>query len=203
MFELNVLDDKKNSWCAPGDYTGKAFVKIRELNRNHQDTSNLSYADVEHFLRFVDKYVSRAVGNNTYARWKKSHQTNALLDKISASDIAYTILVYENSKDVWEEELIIKDRAKTDEERKNAEQHHNPRYHDGRGKRLKRDRDGWTEMGRKYYKELLTTFQDLKSSEFWNESLQGYWNKYHIRNHGDYKEKEPDIDEDSDDDEED
>jgi hypothetical protein len=58
VFELNVLDDKKNSWCAPGDSTGKVFVKIRELNRNHQDTSDLSYADAEHFLRFVDKYVS-------------------------------------------------------------------------------------------------------------------------------------------------
>ncbi len=124
------------------------------------------------------------MGNNTYARWKKSHQTKTLLDKISESDIAYTILVFENSKEVWEEELSIKARVKTDEERKHAEQHHNPRYHETRGKRLKRYGDGCTEEGRKYYKELLTTFQDLKSSEFWNESLQGYWNEYQIRNWG-------------------
>jgi hypothetical protein len=39
--------------------------------------------------------------------------------------------VYENSKEVWEEEMIIKARAKTDEERKNAELRHNPRYHEG------------------------------------------------------------------------
>ena len=53
----------------------------------------------------------------------------------------------------------------------------------------------------------MTTFQDLKSSEFWNESLQGYWNDYQMRNYGktgfDYNNKESDIDEDSDDDEED
>ena len=61
------------------------------------------------------------------------HQTKTLLDKISASDIAYTFLVYENSREVWEEELLIKACAKTDEERKNAEQRHNPRYHKGRG----------------------------------------------------------------------
>jgi len=58
-----------------------------------------------------------------------------------------------------------------------------------------------------YYKELLTTFQDLKSSEFWNESFQGYWNDYQMRNYGktsvDYNNQESDIDEDSDDDEED
>ncbi len=64
-----------------------------------------------------------------------------------------------------------------------------------------------TEEGRKYYKELLTTFQDLNSNEFWNESLQGYWNEYRIRNYGktrvDSNNKESDIDEESDDDEED
>ena len=120
MFGLNVLDDKKKSWCAPGDCTGKVFVKIRELNSDPQDTSDLTYDDTEDFLRFLDKYVSRAVGNHTFARWKKSHQTKTLLDKISASDIAYTILVYENSREVWEEELLIKACAKTDEERKNA-----------------------------------------------------------------------------------
>jgi hypothetical protein len=79
------------------------------------------------------------------------HQTKTLLDKISASDIAYTFLVYENSREVWEEELLIKTRAKTDEERKNARQRRNPRYHKGRGKSLKRYGDGWTEEGRKYY----------------------------------------------------
>jgi len=93
VFELNVLDDKKNSWCAPSDCTGKVFVKIRELNSDHQDTSELTYDDTEHFLRFLDKYVSRAVGNHTFARWKKMHQTKTLLDKISALDIAYTFLV--------------------------------------------------------------------------------------------------------------
>ncbi len=53
----------------------------------------------------------------------------------------------------------------------------------------------------------MTTFQDLKSNEFWNESHQGYWNAYQIRNYGktsvDYNNKETDIDEDSNDDEED
>jgi len=198
VFGLNVLDDKKNSWCAPSDCTRKVFVKIRELNSNHQDTSDLTYDDTEHFLGFLNKYVSQAVGNHTFARWKKMHQTKTLLDKISASDIAYTILVYENSREVWEEELLIKARAKMDEERENARRCHNPRYHKGRGKRLKRYGDGWTEEGRKYYQELLKTFQDLKSSVYWDESLQGYWNEYQIKYYGktrvNYNNTESDID---------
>jgi hypothetical protein len=39
---------------------------------------------------------------------------------VTASDIAYTILVYENTKKVWEEEVQIKAMYKTDEERCNA-----------------------------------------------------------------------------------
>ena len=138
---------------------------------------------------------------------EKSHQTKTLLNKILALDIAYTILVYETSKEVWEVKLLINARAKMDKERKNAEQPHNPRYHKGRGKCLKRYVNGWTEEGRKYYQELLKTFQDLKSSVFWDESLQGYWNEYQIRNYGktrvDYNNKESDINEDDNEPEED
>ena len=53
----------------------------------------------------------------------------------------------------------------------------------------------------------MKTFQDLKSSVFWDESLQCYWNKYQIRNYGKtrvyYKNKESDINEDGDEPEED
>ena len=44
-----------------------------------------------------------------------------LLDKILASDIFYTILVYENSKELWEEEIMIKAQDKMDEEKKKVE----------------------------------------------------------------------------------
>ncbi len=94
-----------------------------------------------------------------------------------------------------------------DEERKNAERRHNPRYHHGRGKYLKRYSNGWTEEGRKCYQELLKTFQDLKSTVFWDESLQGYWNKYQIKHYGktrvNFNNTESDIDEDEDEPEED
>jgi hypothetical protein len=51
---------------------------------------------------------------------------------VTASDIAYTILVYENTKKVREEDLQIKASYKTDEERHNATHHKKPKYHVGR-----------------------------------------------------------------------
>ncbi len=78
---------------------------------------------------------------------------------MTASDVAYTILVYENTKEVWEEEVQIKARYKTDKERHNETHHKKPKYHVGRGKCLKRFGGGRTDNGQEYYKELLMIFK--------------------------------------------
>ncbi len=74
-------------------------------------------------MQFLDKYVSHAVGNHYFLQWSKPNRSKTFLDKVTASDIAYTILVYENTKEVWEEEVQIKARYKSDEERCNAMHH--------------------------------------------------------------------------------
>ncbi len=52
------------------------------------------------FLCFLDKYVSRAVGYHYFLRLNRSNKTITFLDKVTAPDIAYTILVYENATKV-------------------------------------------------------------------------------------------------------
>ena len=128
-------------------------------------------------MQFLDKYVSHAVGNHYFTQWSKSNRTKTFLDKVTASDIAYTVLVYENSNEVWKEELKIRAISTTDDERRKATREKKPRYHEGRGKRLKRYGDGWTDHGREYYQQLLGIFKNLKSSDVWN-TLQDYWKLY-------------------------
>jgi hypothetical protein len=50
-------------------------------------------------------------------QWSKSNRSKTFLDKVTASGIAYTILVYENSNEVWEEELQIRVNSKTDDKK--------------------------------------------------------------------------------------
>jgi hypothetical protein len=92
---------------------------------------------------------------------------------VTASNIAYTILVYENTKEVREEDLQIKASSKTDEESRDAMHHKKPKYHVGRGKHLKRFGDGWTNNGQEYYQGLLRNFKELKLSDVWN-TFQGH-----------------------------
>ncbi len=97
---------------------------------------------------------------------------------MTASDIAYTILVYENTKKVLEEDLQIKASSRTpDKERRNAIYHKKIKYHVGRGKCLKRFGNGLTDNGREYYQKMLRIFKELKSSDVWN-TLQDHWKLY-------------------------
>jgi hypothetical protein len=106
-----------------------------------------TYDQAEHFLGFLDKYVSHAVSNHYFLQWSKLNRSNTFLDKVTASDIAYTILVYENTKEAWEEDLQIKASSRTDKETRNAMHHKKPKYHVGRGKHLKMFGNGWTNNG--------------------------------------------------------
>jgi len=65
------------------------------------------------------------MGTHFVSRWRKSNRTKTILDKITASDIAYTILVYKNSKEVWEEELEIRGSVMPDDEKRTAIHHKN------------------------------------------------------------------------------
>ncbi len=86
------VDDIEGGWCAPSDNSGKIFVTVRKWTTDQQYTQP-TYDDTEDFMRFLDKYVSHAVGNHYFMQWSKSNRTKTFLDKVTASDIAYTILV--------------------------------------------------------------------------------------------------------------
>ncbi len=120
MFHINT--DNENGWFPTSNSSGKIYVNSRGLTSYPQESKPI-YDQAEHFLRFLDKYVSHAVDNHYFLQWSKLNRSKTLLDKVTASDIAYPILVYENTKEVWEEEVKIKASYKNDEERHNAMHH--------------------------------------------------------------------------------
>ena len=48
-------------------------------------------------------YVKQVAINYQIAKWTRTNKHKLILDKVIASDIAYSIIVYENTKEVWEE----------------------------------------------------------------------------------------------------
>ena len=65
-----------------------------------------SYSDAESLLHFLDKYTMIIVGGpKAMGAYCKINKGKTLLDRVTVSDIAYGFLVYENSYDVWMEEI--------------------------------------------------------------------------------------------------
>jgi hypothetical protein len=95
VFHINT-DDKENGWFPPSDTIGKIYVNARGWTSNPHD-SKPTYDQAEHFLQFLDNYVSHAVDNHYFLQWSKLNISKKNLDKVTASDIAYTILVYEST----------------------------------------------------------------------------------------------------------
>ena len=101
-----------------------------------------------------------------------------LLDKLTDADIAYTILVYESSQAVWENDLLKKECH--DEEQLQEWQSVSPKYHVKKGTRMPRFGEGWTDEGRAYLDELKVEIGRLRSIEngsFWH-SLGEHWKTY-------------------------
>ncbi len=69
VFHINT-NDKKKGWFPPSDNSGKIYVYARGWTSNPQD-SEPTYVQAEHFLQFLDKYISHAVGNHYFLQWSK------------------------------------------------------------------------------------------------------------------------------------
>jgi hypothetical protein len=81
---------KEVGWNPPSDNDGRIYANFRRWTTDLCDTSP-TYDQAEHFLRFLDKYVSHAVRNHYFLQWNKLNRSKTFLDKITVLDISYTI----------------------------------------------------------------------------------------------------------------
>ena len=145
-----------------------------------EDTITISYEENLEFLTFMDFYVSKLAGARELKSWSVKNPGKTLLDKMTASDIAYAILVYENGIDVWMERFQKK-QMNTDEQSQ-AVQSATLKYHHPVGTKLKAYHDGWTQVGRDYYYSLLKTIQRIKgNTELW-DVMKDNWRTYLNKN---------------------
>ncbi len=70
-------------------------------NRTKTKGFKLAYDEAEHFLYFLDKYTTVMVGGaRSMTKYYKNYNGNTLLDRLTPSNIAYSVLVYESAHDM-------------------------------------------------------------------------------------------------------
>ncbi len=83
IYVLHINTDvNETGWFPPSNSSGKICVNARGWTRNPQD-SKPTYDQAEHFLRFLDSYVSHAVGNHYFLQWSKSNRNKTVLNKVT------------------------------------------------------------------------------------------------------------------------
>ena len=143
-----------------------------------------SFAAAEPLLYFLDKYATIVVGGvRAMGKYYKNNRGKTLLDKLTVSDIAYSLLVYESSYDVWSEEMDKAKTCTTAEEKKLYQGTAKNKYHVKRGARLPLYQDGWTNEGQNYYKEMCAEFQAIKNNDTLWATLNVHWKTYTKKYH--------------------
>jgi len=156
---------------------GKILITFISLTLN---TITITYDQHLEFLTFMDFYVSKLSAARELKTWSVNNPGKTLLDKLTASDIAYSILCYENGIDVWMERFQMK---QMNTAARYAYTHTATlKYHCPPGTKLKAYQDGWTQQGRDYYHTLLEKIKGLKvNKELW-EVMRDNWRMYLNKN---------------------
>lgn len=131
-------------------------------------------------------YGSEVYGRNEVKAWLKANQDKSVLDHLTASDLAFTVLVYENYHPRWIKEIETAreeeqkrndtlDVAEKEEEepaavgqkRKKKRSSAGPKLKYSKGANVKNKylQSGWTKEGIRHFKALQESFDKLMKDE--------------------------------------
>ncbi len=116
-------------------------------------------------------------------KFYKNICSKTLLDRLTASDIAYSVLVYESAFDVWEEEINKNDTCDTCEEKRAFKSTATLKHHVKCGSRIALFHDGWTKEGKDYFHTLCRKYDKLMKLEKVWDNLRQHWETYTHKYH--------------------
>jgi len=140
------------------------------------EVTAITYQACLEFLTFMDYYVSKMIGSRELKKFCVLYPGKTLLDKMTASDIAFAILCYENGVDVWLERIKMKRMNNVD--RESFEKTASLKYHHQPGTKLKAYEDGWTEEGVQYYEEMVRVVKGIMGNKPLWENVKVHWKTY-------------------------
>ena len=112
-----------------------AYPRVR--NWTNTMGFKLAYEGAEPFLYFLDKYATVMVGvARSMTKYYKNYNGNTLLDRMTPSDIPYSVVVYESAHDIWKEEILKSETCHTIHEKKEFQHTASLKYHVKQGTKI-------------------------------------------------------------------
>ena len=148
--------------------------------RNYKEGSVLPSGLLLQVVQFIEKYVKLNFGDKNCKQEWKDRPHLSLPDMLTSMEFAYSIVLYESMKRVWDQEIEY--RASTAEEKQGYIKDKVPKYHCGKGTRLPLGQSSMTQSGVAYLRTVSTSIDRLRKTTVWvqlNIEWREYSKKYH------------------------
>lgn len=140
-------------------------------------------------FHFIVECVVKTYGQSKITKWVEKHPGKTVLDMITVSDIAYSVVVIDNSSKVWEQQEHIKTLDDEEQEkfknpkllpaRERAEYAKVlPKYTQRKGKKAGYLASGWNNDGRLKYKDVKKNWDMLYEIDDWLELWREDWENF-------------------------
>ena len=138
---------------------------------------------------FIVECVVKTYSAKRVMRWIEKHRGRSAIEMITVSDIAYSIVVIENGKDVWDQQEYIKTLPESEKlkyknpkslsiEERGEYTKALPKYTQRKGKKSGYLSCGWSKEGRLRYKKILARWSALYKDKDWLCEWQAGWDEF-------------------------
>lgn len=184
--------------CRSFDLVDTSFAALMSKANNNWDTLQDSSAAENQLYNLIYYYASEVYGRNAIKLWLKANQDKSVLDKMTPSDLAFALLVFENYHPKWVAEIQDEREQEKNLHLQQQDADHRDDEEVGRNGRKKKKRkvltagmtlqytedpkkkkvylgNGWKPEGMERYEELQMLFYNLMANgEAWQNCKDGF-----------------------------
>ena len=159
-------------------------MKTDDPNRDNIDPDKLVKFDVlragddelDGLFDFFARYVRKLHSDDFFRKGLKLSRQESFLDVIGPNDIAYVIAVFKNSKDMWDQDIRMRESGR--DEMGNPEKKMKPHFTSGGGQKRVQGKSLWNKEGMNYFRNAEREWIEIYDRKDDMKILYNGWEKW-------------------------
>jgi len=159
-------------------------VKTDDQNRDNIDPDKLGKFDVlqagedelDGLFDFFARYVRKVHSDDFIRKGLKLSRGASFIDVIGPNDIAYVIAVFKNSKDMWDQDIRMRESGR--DAMGNPEKKMKPHFTSGGGQKRVQGKSLWNKDGMNYFREAEREWKEIYDSKEDMKVLYNGWENW-------------------------
>ena len=159
-------------------------MKTDDPNRDNIDPDKLVKFDVlragddelDGLFDFFARYVRKVHSDDFIRKGLKLSRQESFLDVIGPNDIAYVIAVFKNSKDMWDQDIRMRESGR--DEMGNPEKKMKPHFTSGGGQKRVQGKSLWNKEGMNYFRDAEREWKEIYDRKDDMKVLYNGWEKW-------------------------